>query len=121
AHPVAYAQTHRWLEANLPGHGHIPAASNVSAAASLLTTDTADAAVAPPGIENHHDLEVLAENIGDNRNAVTRFVLVGRGGALPERTGADKTSIIAELPSEEPGALLEMLEQFATRGVNLSL
>lgn len=121
AHPVAYAQTHRWLEANVPGHGHIPAASNVAAAASLLTADTADAAVAPPGIEKHHDLEVLAENIGDNRNAVTRFVLVGRGGTLPERTGADKTSIIAELPSDEPGALLEMLEQFATRGVNLSL
>ena len=25
AHPVAYAQTHRWLERNLRGHGHIPA------------------------------------------------------------------------------------------------
>ncbi|HRP99583.1 MAG TPA: prephenate dehydratase [Terrimesophilobacter sp.] len=121
AHPVAYAQTHRWLETNLPGHGHIPAASNVSAAATLLTDSTADAAVAPPGIDKHHDLDVLAERIGDNRNAVTRFVLISRGGALPERTGADKTSIIAELPSDEPGALLEMLEQFATRGVNLSL
>lgn len=121
AHPVAYAQTHRWLEANLPGHGHIPSASNVAAAASLLEGDAADAAIAPPGIDKHHDLDVLAEHIGDNRNAVTRFVLVSRGGALPERTGADKTSIIAELPSDEPGALLEMLEQFATRGVNLSL
>lgn len=121
AHPVAYAQTHGWLEANLPGHGHIPSASNVAAAASLLTGDTADAAVAPPGIDKHHDLDVLAEHIGDNRNAVTRFVLVSRGGALPERTGADKTSIIAELPSDAPGALLDLLEQFATRGVNLSL
>src|SRR5690606_29614034 len=108
AHPVAYAQTHRWLEANLPGHGHIPSSSNVAAAASLLEGNTADAAVAPPGIDKHHDLNVLAEHIGDNRNAVTRFVLVSRGGALPERTGADKTSIIAELPSDEPGALLEM-------------
>ncbi|MEO7146870.1 MAG: ACT domain-containing protein, partial [Terrimesophilobacter sp.] len=40
---------------------------------------------------------------------------------IPAPTGADKTSIIAELPSDQPGALLEMLEQFATRGVNLSL
>src|SRR5690606_38510788 len=79
AHPVAYAQTHRWLEENLPGHGHIPSASNVAAAASLLTSDTADAAVAPPGIDKHHDLDVLADHIGDNRNALTRFVLVGRG------------------------------------------
>jgi prephenate dehydratase len=123
AHPVAYAQCHRWLERNLPSHGHIPASSNVAAAASLLedTTGTADAAIAPPGITDHHDLDVLATDIGDNPNAVTRFVLVSRTVPTPAATGADKTSIIAELPSDEPGALLEMLEQFATRGVNLSL
>jgi prephenate dehydratase len=123
AHPVAYAQCHRWLERNLPSHGHIPASSNVAAAASLLddAAGTADAAIAPPGITDHHDLDVLATDIGDNPNAVTRFVLVSRTVPTPAATGADKTSIIAELPSDEPGALLEMLEQFATRGVNLSL
>lgn len=123
AHPVAYAQCHRWLERALPSHGHIPASSNVAAAASLLDDDagTADAAIAPPGITAHHDLDVLATDIGDNPNAVTRFVLVSRTVPTPAATGADKTSIIAELPSDEPGALLEMLEQFATRGVNLSL
>lgn len=121
AHPVAYAQTHRWLEANLPSHGHIPATSNVAAAASLLDGSLADAAVAPPGITDHHDLTVLAEGIGDNPNAVTRFVLVSRTVALPAATGSDKTSIIAELPDDTAGRLLEMLEQFATRGVNMSL
>jgi len=121
AHPVAYGQTHRWLDAHLPSHGHIPATSNVAAAASLLSDDLADAAVAPPGITDHHDLEVLAEGIGDNANAVTRFVLVSRVAPLPEPTGSDKTSIIAELPDDTAGRLLEMLEQFATRGVNLSL
>lgn len=127
AHPVAYAQCHRWLERNLPSHGHIPASSNVAAAASLLEVPAgdaaggADAAIAPPGITAHHDLDVLATDIGDNPNAVTRFVLVSRTVPTPAATGADKTSIIAELPSDEPGALLEMLEQFATRGVNLSL
>jgi prephenate dehydratase len=123
AHPVAYAQCHRWLERTLPSHGHIPASSNVAAAASLLddSAGTADAAIAPPGITAHHDLDVLATDIGDNPNAVTRFVLVSRTVPTPAATGADKTSIIAELPSDEPGALLEMLEQFATRGVNLSL
>jgi prephenate dehydratase len=121
AHPVAYAQTHRWLDKHLPSHGHLPATSNVAAAASLLESDLADAAVAPPGITDHHDLEVLAEGIGDNPNAVTRFVLVGRTSRLPEPTGADKTSIIAELPDDTAGRLLEMLEQFATRGVNMSL
>ncbi len=123
AHPVAYAQCHRWLERVLPSHGHIPATSNVAAAASLLddAAGGADAAIAPPGITAHHDLDVLATDIGDNPNAVTRFVLVSRTVATPAATGADKTSIIAELPSDAPGALLEMLEQFATRGVNLSL
>ena len=121
AHPVAYAQTHLWLDANLPDHGHLPATSNVTAAASLLESTVAEAAIAPPGITNHHDLTVLAENIGDNPNAVTRFVLVSRTVAVPPRTGSDKTSIIAELPDDRAGALLEMLEQFATRGVNMSL
>ena len=121
AHPVAYGQTHLWLEAHLPAHGHIPSTSNVAAAASLFDTDLADAAIAPPGITAHHDLVVLAENIGDNPDAVTRFVLVSRTELIPEPTGSDKTSIIAELPDDTAGRLLEMLEQFATRGVNMSL
>lgn len=121
AHPVAYAQCRRFLESALPTHGHIPASSNVAAAAGLLESTLADAAVAPPTITEHHDLAVLAEGIGDNPKAVTRFVLVSRTLGLPPRTGADKTSIIVELPDDAPGRLLEMLEQFATRGVNMSL
>jgi prephenate dehydratase len=126
AHPVAYAQTRLWLERALPDHGHLPATSNVAAAAALVPTGEeigilADAAIAPPGIEEHYPLEVLAEGVGDNPNAVTRFVLVGRAGAVPQATGADKTSIIAELPDNRAGGLLDMLEQFATRGINMSL
>lgn len=122
AHPVAYAQCHLWLEGTLPAHEHLPATSNVAAAAQLLVdTPTADAAIAPPGIDAEYPLEILATHIGDNPNAVTRFVLVAATTALPARTGADKTTIIVELPADEPGGLVEMLEQFATRGVNLSL
>jgi prephenate dehydratase len=121
-HPVAYAQCLQWLTRELPAHAHIPAASNVASAIGLLDgTSDADAAIAPPTITEHHDLEVLAENIGDNPNAVTRFVLVGRTVAPTPPTGADKTSLIVELPKDYPGALLELLEQFATRGINLSL
>ena len=36
AHPVAYGQTHLWLYANLPSHGHLPSTSNVAAAAALF-------------------------------------------------------------------------------------
>ncbi|PJJ70789.1 prephenate dehydratase [Diaminobutyricimonas aerilata] len=120
AHPVAYAQCRGWLERTIPAHAHVPASSNVAAAHDLLDGAIADAAIAPPTIREQVDVEVLAEHIVDNPHAVTRFVLVGRAGRLPERTGADKTSLIVELPHEEPGALLEMLEQFATRGVNMN-
>ena len=122
AHPVAYAQCLQWLTSRLPEHAHIPAASNVASAIGLVDgTSSADAAIAPPGITEHHDLEVLASDIGDNPNAVTRFVLVSRTAPPPAPTGADKTSLIVELPEDHPGALLELLEQFATRGINLSL
>lgn len=120
AHPVAYGQCRVWLDREIPSHEHLPASSNVQATVDLLSGSPAQAAIAPPGITAHHDVAVLAERIGDNPNAVTRFVHVSRSRALPEPTGADKTSVIAELPADEPGSLLDMLEQFATRGVNLS-
>ncbi|MBU4464750.1 MAG: prephenate dehydratase [Actinobacteria bacterium] len=122
AHPVAYAQCLQWLTAELPAHAHVPASSNVASALGLLDgTSDADAAISPPGILEHHDLALLAEHIGDNAKAVTRFVLVARTVAPPAPTGADKTSLIVELPDDYPGALLELLEQFATRGINMSL
>ncbi|WP_166982330.1 prephenate dehydratase [Paramicrobacterium fandaimingii] len=120
-HPVAYAQCRRWIEKHLPGHTHIPSTSNVAAAANLLESDVADAAIAPPNITEHYDLEVLAEHIGDNINAVTRFALVTTSRSIPEPTGADKTSFVAELPIDQPGALLDMLEQLSTRGVNMTM
>lgn len=121
AHPVAYAQCRRWLEANLPRHTHVPSSSNVQAAKDALEDDGVHAALAPRGITDRVDVTVLADDIGDNPSAETRFVLVQKGGPVPTRTGSDKTSIIAELPDDRPGRLLEMLEQFATRGVNMSL
>ncbi len=121
AHPVAYGQCHLWLDEHLPRHEHIPASSNVAAASTLFNGSIADAAIAPPTITAHYDVELLAENIGNNANAVTRFVLVGRTGPVQEPTGSDKTSVVAELPVDEAGSLLSLLEQFSTRGVNLSL
>jgi prephenate dehydratase len=125
AHPVAYAQCRVWLHAHLPSHTQLPAASNVQAARFLAEHegDLAQAAIATPTAGERFGLATLADDIGDNPNAMTRFVLVARAGSmpLPASTGSDKTSIVADLPSDRPGALLELLEQFATRGVNLSL
>ncbi|WP_024356616.1 prephenate dehydratase [Leucobacter chironomi] len=121
-HPVAYGQCRAWLDDQVPRHRHLLATSNVQAARDLFDAEKGiDAAIAPPGIEEHYDVEVLAEGIAENPDAVTRFVLVSRTAAVGEPTGADKTSLIAELPEDRAGALLELLEQFATRGVNLTL
>ncbi len=119
-HPVAYAQSRKWLLEKLPKHVHIPASSTAAAARDLLENGIADAAIAAPTITNHFKLSTVAKNIGENKKAQTRFIQIGLAGELPKPTGADKTSVIVELPTDRPGTLLEMLEQFATRGVNLT-
>ena len=121
-HGHAWAQCRLWAEKNIPNAEYIPSSSTAAAAMGLLEGDTHyDAAICAPIVATEQPgLAVLAENIGDNPGAVTRFVLVGRPGALPEPTGADKTTVVVPLPEDRPGALMEILDQFATRGVNLS-
>jgi prephenate dehydratase len=123
AHPHAWAQCRRWLAAHLPDATHVPETSNTAAAQLLADPDTTpdfDAALVPPAALDHYPLHVLVEQVADNAAAVTRFVVVGHPGEIPPPTGADKTSLVVHLPDNEAGALLTMLEQFATRGVNLS-
>lgn len=124
AHPHAWVQCRRWLAAHLPEATHVPASSN-TAPAALLAAEPAqelgfDAALVPPPAVTHYGLRVLAAQVADNAEAVTRFVLVGRPGQVPPPTGADKTTLVVHLPSNEAGALLSMLEQLGTRGVNMS-
>jgi prephenate dehydratase len=120
-HPTAYAQCRGWMQENIPAHSHLPSTSTAAAAADLLSKDPiADAAIAAKSITDHYKLTVLAKNIGDNKNAETRFIEIGLNAKPTKRSGKDKTSVIVELPEDRPGALLEMLEQFAARGVNLS-
>jgi prephenate dehydratase len=123
-HSHAWAQVRGWMDQHLPGADYVPASSTAAAALALLPGRDVgfDAAVCSPVVvEQHPELEVLAENIGDNQGAVTRFVLVARPDApLPPRTGADRTTLVIPLWEDRAGALMEILEQFATRGVNLS-
>ena len=121
-HGHAWAQCRLWAEKNIPDAEYIPGSSTAAAAIGLLEGDIHyDAAICAPIVATEQPgLTVLAEDIGDNPGAVTRFVLVGRPGELPEPTGADKTTVVVPLPEDRPGALMEILDQFATRGVNLS-
>ncbi|QCB95892.1 prephenate dehydratase [Arthrobacter sp. PAMC25564] len=121
-HGHAWAQCRFWVDTNIPDVEYIPGSSTAAAALGLLADGARhDAAICAPIVATQQPgLAVLAEDIGDNPGAVTRFVLVGRPGVLPERTGADKTTVVVPLPKDRPGALMEILDQFATRGVNLS-
>jgi prephenate dehydratase len=128
-HPHAWAQVRAWMGANLPDVEYLPAPSTASAAAGLasglagrLAGERASyqGAVCAPVAAANHGLTVLRENIGDRSGAVTRFVLVSRPGPLPAVTGADKTSVVLFQREDHPGGLLELLEQFATRGINLT-
>jgi prephenate dehydratase len=121
-HGHAWAQCRLWVDANIPHVEYIPGSSTAAAAMGLLEDGAHyDAAICAPIVATEQPgLAVLAENIGDNPGAVTRFVLVGRPGELPGRTGSDKTTVVVPLPQDRPGALMEILDQFATRGVNLS-
>lgn len=121
-HPHAWAQCRGWVAEHLDDAVHVPATST-AAAAELLGSDAQvgfDAVLVNPLSAQKYGLTVLAQGVADNPHAVTRFILVARPGYVPEPTGADKTTLQVQLPDNEAGSLLSMLEQFATRGVNLS-
>ncbi|WP_371152935.1 prephenate dehydratase [Buchananella felis] len=122
-HPHAWAQCHKWVAANIPSAVHLPATST-AAAAELLAPGQPhpgyEAALCNALSAQKYGLEILADDAADNPDARTRFVRVGRPAALPPATGADKTTLMVQLGDNEAGALLNMLEQFSARGVNMS-
>lgn len=118
-HPVAAPQCRRWLAEHVPDARWQPALSNAEAARQVCDFEI-DAALAGGFAASHYDLAVLVAGISDKANAVTRFVEVGPAGPPPAPTGADRTSVIAYLADDHPGALMDILGQFALRGVNLS-
>jgi prephenate dehydratase len=119
-HPHAEAQCRAWLAEHLPHARVVPSASTAAAAQTVADASSGfDAAVAGPLAGLRYGLEVLASGIQD-ADAHTRFVLLVRPGHPPSPTGHDKTTLVAFMKQDRTGALLEILEQFATRGVNLT-
>jgi prephenate dehydratase len=79
-----------------------------------------DAALAGAFAAPRYNLSVLADGIQDVDGAQTRFVLVTRPGPPPPPTGSDRTTVVLFERDDHPGALLEILTEFAVRGVNLT-
>ncbi|GHF24650.1 prephenate dehydratase [Streptomyces mashuensis] len=119
-HPVAQPQVRNWLRAHLPDAVWESAASNADGA-RLVQEGRYDAAFAGEFAAATYGLEPLVAQIHDAENAETRFVLVGRSGRPAAPTGADRTSVVVRMGTDRPGALLELLQEFAVRGVNLML
>lgn len=118
AYPVAGAQVREWVARTLPEAQPYISASN-AAAAEDVAAGRADAAVSTALAGERLGLVALAEGVADHDQAITRFVLVTRPGVAPQATGADRTSIVLELPNE-PGSLMRAFAEFATRGVDLT-
>lgn len=121
-HPHAAAQCRDWLEAHLPAGADLTQSGSTAGAAREVSDQRSqyDAAVCAEVAGRMYGLVAAALDIADNPEARTRFVLVGRPGPLPGRTGDDRTTVVAFPRDDEPGALLGILQQFATRGITLS-
>ena len=121
AHPQAEAQCRRWIADNLADVEIVTSASNAEAAASVASpASSLDGAITSALAAQRYGLEVIDDDIHDHAGAVTRFVLVGPPSAPSAPTGTDKTSLVAFIGDDHPGALLEILTEFAVRGINLT-
>ncbi|MFT3660529.1 MAG: prephenate dehydratase [Gordonia sp. (in: high G+C Gram-positive bacteria)] len=118
AYPVASAQVRRSVAELFPNAEFVLASSNAGAAQDVAE-GRADAAVTTAIAAELYGLVPLAENVADADDAVTRFLLLGRPGVPTLRTGADRTSVILDLPNE-PGSLVTAMTEFASRGVDLT-
>jgi len=118
-HPHAESQCRSYIAKNFPNAQVIETASTAAAAKGLSKGDY-DAAIAAPIAAKNYQLKVIAEDIGDNTKAVTRFVVVEKPGQIPAATGKDRTSLAVFIAIDHAGALLEILNEFAKHQVNLS-
>ncbi|MCX6446649.1 MAG: prephenate dehydratase [Actinobacteria bacterium] len=118
-HPHAESQCRSFIAKNYRNAQVIETASTAAAAKGLRKGDY-DAAIGAAIAAKNYQLKIIAEDIGDNTNAVTRFVVVEKPGKSPAATGKDRTSLAVFIAIDHAGALLEVLNEFAKHQVNLS-
>ena len=121
SHPVALVQCIRFFE-DRPDVEAV-AVHDTAGAARLVAEggDPTVGALASEAAAAHYGLRVLARDLQDRPDNSTRFYVVapsGRAGAVPALANP-KTLVIFET-GDRPGALVEVLEAFARRGLNLS-
>ena len=121
SHPQASAQCARFLRERLPRAARVTAPSTADAVLSVKNGDGGSAALGSRLAADLYECRVLVPNVEDRPDNVTRFVWLAPAGEGEDPGPNAKTSIVFwGAGDESPGWLVEVLRQFADRGVNLT-
>lgn len=119
SHPQALGQCRRFLERALPNAEQV-AALSTARAIELVVAD-ADPTVAAIGPARAHELyggDVIADDVQDAPNNLTRFVALATEDSA--HTGDDKTSIVVFVKANVPGVLSKIIAPFSEVGIQLT-
>ncbi|MCI0354454.1 MAG: prephenate dehydratase [Acidobacteria bacterium] len=117
SHPVALDQCRKFFRSH-PGIEAVPAYDTAGAVRQIVKEGGHDAAaIAGRAAAREYGARILRQNLEDNRQNFTRFLLIGRSRSVTP--GANKTSL-AFSTKNVAGALFEALGVFAERGISLS-
>lgn len=117
SHPQPLGQCRQFLDGRFPG-AQLEAALSTSAAVEAAMHREHVAAIGTRRAAELHGGVILASDIQDVANNVTRFVVVGDGDMAP--TGHDRTSIAFTFAKDRPGSLAGVLNAFAEAAINCS-
>ncbi len=121
SHPQPLAQCARFLRESLPGAERRSVDSTAEAVRLVGESSEPWAAIGARAAADLYGCTILREDIEDESSNVTRFVWIAPAGTEPEGGTAWKTSLVfAELGEDHPGALVEALQEFSSRAVNLT-
>lgn len=116
SHAQSLGQCQHWLAQHLPDAERVPVSSNAEAA-RLAAKEATACAIGPEIAAARYGLKLLAANIEDEPNNITRFLALG--AIDPGPTGRDATSIVMSAPNQ-PGAVHALLSPIAKHGVSMS-
>ncbi len=116
SHGQSLGQCTRWLARHLPEVRQVPVVSNAEAA-RMAAAEPGAAAIAGRAAAARYGLQVLHENIEDEPQNTTRFLVIGRDEVAA--SGQDKVSLVLAARNQ-PGAVHALLEPLATHGVSMT-
>jgi prephenate dehydratase len=121
SHPQPLAQCARFLREQLPQAERRSVSSTAEAVRLVSESSEPWAAIGAKAAAELYGCEILREGVEDEADNVTRFVWIAPAGAEPSGGGPWKTSLVfSELGEDHPGALVEALQAFSSREVNLT-